>query len=432
MTAMLAQAGASTGSRGRLALGILALVLFVNYLDRYALSVLLEGIKADLRLSDTQVGLLTGAAFALLYATLAMPVARIAEHKNRVMVLTIAILLWSAGTFLCGLAGSYAMLFLARMLVGTGESGVMPTSHSIVGDSYPMARRGTALAILSCGGALGTALAPAIAGYLEDRLGWRGTFMALGLLGLPVALALAWVVKDPARGLSDGRPAGDAPPFIVALKRLLSRPAFVLMAPAMVITGLAEYSLFLWLPSYLSRTYGGSAASVGAMLTLFQGLPLFAGTLAGGMIIDRLVRRDPRWLARVPAIACLLAAPSILLIFISPSLEIALAMMIIPSLALGLYLAPCYTLLQSVAGARSRATAVALMTFLVNVIGLGFGPVLIGGLSDILKAAHGADSLRLAFFVVPPLYLTAGATYLLIARFVPSAMAAASQESVAD
>jgi len=412
---------------------VLTLFLFVNYVDRYALSILLEPIKRDLGLSDTQIGLLTGAAFALLYSTLALPVARLAEHRNRMHVLLGAVLIWSVGTALCGVAGSFFGFFMARMLVGTGESGAIPPAHAIVGDAFTIERRGTALAILSFGGALGTALAPLIAGQLEQRFGWRDTFLVLGLLGLPVGLLLLALVKDPRRGLSEGLAnTANPPPMIIVVRRLLRRPAFALLIPAMVALGLAEYSLFLWLPSYLVRMFGHSPAQVGTALSLYQGVPLLVGTLLGGLLSDRLVSRDRRWLAWLPSIACAMVAGSAACVFLAHDYQLALLLLILPSTACGLYLAPAYASIQALAGARSRATASAMLTFAVNLLGLGLGPLLVGGTSDLLHARFGDDSLRYAFFLVPVLYGVATLLFLLSARFLLAGIEEADADSRRD
>lgn len=415
----------------RRVLAVLSIFLFVNYLDRYALSILLEPIRIELKLSDTQIGLLTGAAFALLYATLALPVARIAEHRNRMHVMLAAVLIWSAATALCGLAGSFLALFAARMLVGAGESGAMSPAQSVIGDSFPLNKRGTALAVFSFGGALGTALAPAVGGYLEAKLGWRGAFMALGALGMPVALLLLFLVKDPPRGLSDALIVDHIapPPVWVALRRLFARPAFMLMIPGTVAIGLAEYSLFLWLPTYFVRTFGATTAQIGVQMTLFQGIPLLVGTLLGGVVVDRLVPRDRRWLAWLPMVACLVAAPTIWLIFLVDDMSTAFALLVVPSLALGIYLAPTYSMIQSLAGARSRATATAMLTFAVNILGLGLGPVMLGSLSDLLNARYGDDSLRYAFFIIPPIYLFAAGILFLISRHLIAGMDSANRET---
>ncbi|SEJ98839.1 Predicted arabinose efflux permease, MFS family [Sphingobium sp. AP50] len=410
---------------------VLTLFIFVNYLDRYALSILLEPIKQDLGLSDTQIGLLTGAAFALLYSTLAIPVARLAEHCNRMHVLLGAILIWSLGTALCGVAGTFVSFFLARMLVGSGESGAVPPAHAIVGDAFSIERRGTALAIFSLGGALGTALAPMVAGQLETHIGWRGAFLVLGSLGLPVALLLLLIVKDPPRGHSEGlSPVNVAPPpLVLVVRRLFKRRSFALLIPAMVALGLGEYSLFLWLPSYFVRSFGKSPAEVGMLLTLYQGLPLLAGTLLGGLVSDRLIRRDRRWLTWLPALACTLVAAGSALIFLTSDFRWALTLLIVPSTACGLYLGPSYAAIQALAGARSRATATAILTFAVNLLGLGLGPLLIGGTSDLLKARFGDDSLRYAFFLVPPLYLLSALIFLIAARFMLAGIREAEAES---
>jgi predicted MFS family arabinose efflux permease len=415
----------------RRVLMVLTLFLFVNYLDRYALSVLLEPMKRDLALSDTQIGLLTGAAFALLYSTLAIPVARLAEHRNRMHVLLAAVLVWSLGTALCGVAGGFMAFFGARMLVGSGESGAVPPAHAIVGDAFPIERRGTALAVLSLGGSLGTALAPLVAGQLEQHFGWRGAFMALGLLGVPVAVLLWLIVKDPPRGLSDGLGGGKVapPPLMVVVRRLLKRRAFALLIPAMVALGLGEYSLFLWLPSYFVRMFATTPVAIGSQLTLFQGLPLLVGTFMGGFLSDRLIARDRRWLVWLPALACALVAGGGALVFTASNLRLALLLLILPSTACGLYLAPSYAAIQALAGARSRATGTAMLTFAVNLLGLGLGPLLIGGTSDLLKARFGDESLRYAFFLVPPLYFLSAVLFLLAGRYLLIGIGQADAES---
>jgi predicted MFS family arabinose efflux permease len=405
---------------------VLTLFIFVNYLDRYALSVLLEPIKQELALSDTQIGLLTGAAFALLYSTIAIPVARIAEHGNRTYVMCAAITLWSAGTALCGLAGGFAGLFVARMIVGSAESGALAPAHAMIGDRYAIEGRGTALAIFSTGGALGTALAPLVGGYLEGLFGWRGAFFVMGAIGIPVAVALVLIVHDAPH--SGARWVPPPPSLKVTLRRLWRRRSFALLVPAMTFLGLGDYSLFLWLPSYLSRMFSSTPAEVGAQLTIFQGLPLFAGTFFGGLVADRLVRRDRRWLVRLPAIACAVVAGGSGLLLFATSSSIALMLLILPSLACGLYLAPSYAAIQALAGSRSRATATATLTFAVNLVGLGLGPVLIGGTSDLLKAWAGSDSLRYAFFIIPPLYFCAAALFLIAARSISRDIAEAETE----
>jgi len=240
----------------------------------------------------------------------------------------------------------------------------------------------------------------------------------LGAIGIPVAVTLVLIVRDAPRS-GAGRDAGRRPPsLIVTLKRLWRRRSFALLVPAMTLLGLGDYSLFLWLPSYLSRMFGSTPAEVGAQLTIFQGLPLFAGTLLGGVLADRLVHRDRRWLVRLPAIACAIVAGGSRLLLFATRSSIALILLILPSLACGLYLAPSYAAIQALASGRSRATATATLTFAVNLVGLGLGPVLIGGTSDLLKGWAGSESLRYAFFIIPPLYFSATALFLGAARSI--------------
>jgi predicted MFS family arabinose efflux permease len=386
-------------------LGIIAVVVAVNYLDRYVLAILVEPIKAELRLSDTQIGLLTGAAFAILYSTLALPIARLAERKSRVTIVAIAIAVWSVATLTCGFATGFLTLLLARVLVGCGEAGAMPASLSLLSDIFPAKNRGRAMAVFGLGGAVGSAGAPMIGGFLESWLGWRGAFVAMGCLGLPLLVAFFALVREPARGLADGSivehtaiPLGDT------LRRLFSRVSFSLLIPALILMALAEYSLFLWLPAFVHRSFGLSPSLVGAKVALYQGIPFILGTLAGGFTSDRLCKRDERWIVWIPGMGALLSAPAILLLFSAHDQQTVFLLLTVPSFVGGLYVAPCYALVQNLSAAHSRATATAILAFAVNLIGAGLGPLLIGSFSDALRSTYGDESLRIAFFSLLPMY----------------------------
>lgn len=387
---------------------IITLVVAVNYVDRYVLSILLEPIRADLKISDTQIGLLTGAGFALLYTSLAIPVARLAERYNRVLILTVAVLVWSAATALSGVAQGFALLLCARMMVGCGEAGAMAPSLSMIADLYTIERRSSAMAMVGIGTAIGTTIAPALGGWLYTEVGWRMAFVLVGLAGLPLALLLTLFVRDPPRGLADGAVAAARPPaFAAAMARLFRRPSFVLLIAGLIPMAIGEYSVILWIPSVFHRNFGIDPAELGARLAVIQGVPFFLGTWLGGAVTDRLSRRDRRWIVWVPMLAAAITVPAVLGLCAARSEGVAFAFLAVPSLASGLYIGPCYALVQNLAAVHSRATATAVLAFSVNLVGAGFGPSMIGMLSDFLSARFGDHSLIYAFYSLVPLYAIA-------------------------
>jgi MFS transporter, Spinster family, sphingosine-1-phosphate transporter len=392
-------------------LGFLTLVVFLNYLDRYVLAILIEPIKAELRLTDTQIGLLTGAGFALLYSVMAIPIARLAERRNRMNILMFAALVWSLATFSSGFATGFAALLLARIVVGCGEAGGVPPTLSMIADLYSTRKRATAMAIFGMGGSAGAALAPLLGGWLEAHLGWRQAFFVIGAAGVPIALTLL-ALKEPERGAADeGSITVTALPFRRALERLFKRRSFAWLMPALIAMALAEYSLLLWIPTLFHRSFGLGSTDLGSRITLFQGVPFFIGTLLGGIIADRLRRRDERWIVWVPMLGALAAVPGVICMLAVRELNLALALLTVPSLVSGLYVGPCYALIQNLAAAHSRATAAAVLALVVNLIGAGLGPLMLGAVSDLLRLHFGEDSLRQAFFVLVPLYLCAALSF---------------------
>lgn len=409
-------------------LAILTLVVFLNYLDRYVLAILVEPIRADLKLSDTQIGLLTGAGFALLYSVMAIPIARLAETHNRMKILAVSAFVWSLATLTCGFAVGFASLFLARIIVGCGEAGGVPSSLAMIADLAEPRRRATAMAIFGMGGSAGAAMAPLLGSWLEAHLGWRHSFLVIGALGIPVAIGLLFL-REPVRGAADGHIMRSAPmPFFATLGRLLSRPSFALLMPALIAMALAEYSLLLWVPALFQRSFGLSSTALGGYMTAFQGAPFFLGTLLGGVICDRLSRRDLRWIVWVPLAGALLAIPGIIGILVATSATPALILLILPSLVSGLYIGPCYALIQNLSAPTSRATAAAVLALVVNLIGAGFGPLMLGTFSDFLQQSLGADSLRYAFSILIPLYLIAAAAFAAMGRHLAPDIADVSCE----
>lgn len=411
------------------ALLFLTAVITVNYVDRFLLSILIDPIKHDLKISDTQVGLMTGAAFALFYSILAIPVARLAERTNRLYVLAGSLVLWSAATMLSGVAGAFATLLVARVLVGCGEAGALPPSHSMTADFFRSDQRATAMAIIGLGAAAGTTIAPLVGGVLSDAVGWRGSFGVVGAIGLVLAVLLLIFVREPRRGVADGIEVEAPPPFAVAAKRLMARKAFVILIVGMTLMSLCEYSFFLWLPPLLHRTFGTSGAELGGQIALYQGVPFFVATLLGGVLADRLARRDRRWNAWIPLVSAVVTGPAIVLLCLVPNRSLALLLLIAPSFANGFYIGPSYAMIQSLAAVQSRATATAILVFAVNLIGAGLGPLLLGMLSDSLTGTFGADSLRYALLSLPPIYLVAIWVFIRLGQTLEQGLHDAEAES---
>lgn len=393
------------------AVSIIALVLLLNYTDRLVLGILVEPIRREFGLNDGEIGLLTGPAFALVYAILVIPIARLAERQSRVKIIAICLALWSVATVACGLAGGLITLMLARMAVGAGEAGGIAPSMSLVSDLFPARQRSTAMSIFGLGASAGVLFAPLIGGALLALAGWRTTFVSLGLIGLPIALLIFFGVREPQRGRMDGVQAATGVGFVPALTRLLRRPSYSLLLLAIVLSTLAQVSMLLWLPAFFERTYGISGAELGVKLSLHQGLPLLAGNVLGGFIGDWLSRRDERWLAWMPMSAWLVAVPVTALMFAVHNETVAFALLALPSFFQGLGTGPSYALVQNLAAVHSRATSTAVVAFFVTIFGAALGPLLLGVLSQFLSARFGFESLRYAFFAVCPICALAAASY---------------------
>lgn len=413
-----------------LALGLITIALFFNYLDRYLLGILIVPIKDEFKLTDTEVGLLLGAAFAFLYAGLAIPIARLADRFNRVQLLAASAAVWSAAIASCGLATNFVHLLLSRMGLGCGEAGALPPAHSMVADYFPPRRRSTAMAVMALSASAGVAAAPLLGGVLDTLLGWRWTFVVIGIPGIGFAIALPFLLQEPVRGASDGLgdPDAGASPFIATISTLWNRRAFRLLTAVLALMSLTEYALFLWLAPLFSRTLHLPSDELGRQLFMYQGIPYMIGTIAGGLLSDRLYALDKRWIAWIPAISIAIAAPAVLALCLSDGSR-ARAMIVVPSFVMGSYVGPCFATIQGLASVRSRATAVAFLVFVNNVIGAGIGPWLIGALSDHLHDAYGESSLRYSLLSLVPLYLIAAALLVRVGRHLEDGLMDAARES---
>jgi MFS family permease len=378
------------------ALAILAAMNFFAYVDRSALALLLEPIKAELHLKDRDLGLLSGLAFAALYATVGIPLARVADRSSRVKLVAASLAFWSVMTAVCGLARNFPQLFLARMGVGVGEAGCVTAAHSLISDYFPRERRALAISIFQAGAVVGLSVGLFIVGAIGQTLGWRAALQIVGLAGAPLAL-LSWLtLREPMR------PQAQTPtnePALQAIGALMRRPAFVHLAVAYALSTICTSSMTQWMPSLLMRSFGMSMAQVGAWSGMASAVGGVLGLLTGGFLATWLAPRDPRWELRLPAITYALYIPLYILMILSPTAVSALLLKTVANFVAAIGGGLAVASVQSFAEPNRRATAVSLVLFLSSMLGMGLGPYLIGALSDILAPSLGRESLRYAMLI---------------------------------
>lgn len=401
----------STGAA--VTLGMLLLVYSFNFIDRQIIGILAPAIKVDLHLTDAQLGALGGLAFALLYSTIAIPLAWIADRTSRTWVITISLAVWSAFTAACGWATSFGQLFAARIGVGVGEAGGVAPSYAVIADSFPVDRRARALAIYSLGIPLGSAAGVLLGGQIATSVDWRTAFIAVGLAGLVLAPIFRLVVREPARSAIV---EPDRVPVARVFGILAHKKSFWLLAFGASISSMLGYGLAFWLPSMMKRSFGldliGISWFIGGLL-LIGGV---AGMLLGGVLGDRLGHADRAAYARVPAIAFAAAVPLFVLGVLAHSVTAAFLLILIPQALIYIWLGPVITAVQHLVPHHMRATASASFLLINNLIGLGAGSTLLGLVSDHLTPIFGAEALRYSMLSCLPLYLVAGGLMALAAR----------------
>jgi predicted MFS family arabinose efflux permease len=407
---MSARASETIG-RPRTVLALLLLAYIFNFLDRQILGILAVPIKADLHLTDTQFGAIGGLAFALLYSVLGIPLALLADRTRRSAVIAGALAVWSGFTALCGLAAGYGQLFLFRLGVGVGEAGGVAPSYALIADYFPPERRARALAIYSLGIPIGLASGTLLGAYIAHWVSWRAAFATMGVAGILLAPVMLLFVKD-----KPERAAGPQAPLREVFPLLARKPSFWLLAFASSASSLCGYGLALWTPSVLMRSFGLDLVGTGWFMGSLLLIGGTAGVFAGGWLADRLGTKDVRWYARLPALAWLVTTPCFLLAFMSPGLAIAWPLLLLPNGLNILWLGPVSTAVQHLAPRRMRSTASASFLLINNLIGLGVGPMLIGAVSDHLKAGYGVESLRYAAMAATLFYLLAAALMILASR----------------
>lgn len=389
--------------RARTALIILFFVSFCNYLDRFVLSVLLPSIKADLDLSDTQLGAL-GTAFTVSYVLLSIPFARLADRHSRKTIISLCVAIWSAMTALCGLAQSFWQLAIARVLVGFGEAGATPPSHALISDFYPLTKRTTALAVFGLGAPFGIMVGFITASWIAQNYDWRAAFLALGLPGLVLALCVYFGIWEPQRGASEApekaQQAGEHITFIRTLKALWGSSAFCHFAFATGLYTVVYIGVVNWLPSYFIRSFDMELSQVGLWLAMSLGVSQLIGSLSCGILTDHMVKRSVLWFSRIPALAMLLSSPLFLIVFGADSALIS-ALALAPAFLIGIFQGPAsFAAVQGIVHVRIRATAVAIFLCVTNLVGGLIGPLFTGWLSDYLEPTYGDEALRQALLFV--------------------------------
>lgn len=399
-------------------LAMITMGFTLNFLDRQILTILMQPIKAELHVSDTALGFLSGLAFALFYAMLGIPVSRWADRGSRQLIMSISMALWSAATALCGVAQSFTQLFIARIGVGVGEAGFTPSGLGMIADYFPRSRRGIATGIVNTGPMFGMMLGLLIGGWAASAYGWRSAFLISGIPGILFALLFWLTVREPWRGMADGEAPTviEQPNFGASIAGLWKNKAYRFLVLGGALSAFALYGESTWMPSFLARSHGLQPKEVGALLGPLTGVVGGIGMVVGGHLTDRLSRRDPRWSLWMPAVASVVAIPPLVLALTAPDKATVIVSYAVAYFLNVLWVAPTFVAIQSLVASGVRISALAWKLFFTNLIGLGLGPQLIGIASDLLAPARGIESLRTAMLCAAVLLIAPTMLYLAAAR----------------
>ena len=368
---------------------LMTLTYTSSFMDRTVLSILQNPIKQELQLSDTELGVLGGFAFALFYSTLGVPVARLAERVDRRWLIAGSLAIWSIATAASGLARGFASLFALRVAVGVGEAGASPPAHSLITDYFPPHRRGTAFSIYSLGVSAGVLIGAIAGGYIAQTYGWRMTFAIFGIPGVLLAILIPLTIREPRRGRLDApRADGDRlPGFGEVLQRFAQKKALFHIVAGASIAAFGSYSIIAFSTPFFIRAHGSSLSEAGLLLGLTSGLSAGIGIFFSGFVTDRVSGRDARWAVWIPAAGLLAAVPLYIAGFHLTDKPAAIAVLLVAPALQYLYLGPTMGLMHNLVTPRMRATATALLYLTVNLFGMGLGPPVTGFLSDKLTAA---------------------------------------------
>jgi MFS family permease len=414
----------------RYALAMLTVAYAFNFIDRQILVIIQESIKLEMGLSDAQLGLLSGFSFALVYIIAGIPIAYWADRGNRRNIISLAVAAWSGMTAVSGFAQNYGQLLMARIGVGIGEAGGSPPAHSMISDYYPPSERGTAMGIYSAGLHAGIFVGFLLGGFIEEWLGWRAAFMVVGLPGIVFALIFRFTVTEPSRGRWESAEAANYRPTLRETVQCLSRyRSFWYLAGATGLTAFAGYGNGNFAPSFFIRSHGLSTGEVGLLMAFAGGGSGLIGTLLGGYLADRLGQRDPRWYLWLPAIAGCIALPLSFPYLLVDDIRIVIVLLFVVNMMLNTYLGPCLAISHTLVPPAMRALTSAILFFVLNLIGLGMGPLTAGILSDYFTSIYGDDGLRYAMLVVSMISSLGILLFVLAARRIPEDLAMRDNES---
>jgi MFS family permease len=411
---------ARPGARAWWSLGILCFVYVINFLDRQLLAILAKQVQESLSLDDAQLGLLSGLLFALSYCLLAIPVGWLADRSNRVRVLSFACALWSAATMACGMATNYMQLAVARFTVGVGEAGGVPPSYAIISDYFPPGQRGTALSLYNLGPPIGMAAGVAFGASIAAAYDWRVAFLSLGGVGILAALVVLLFVREPVRGALDRSHAGEQPdaraPFWGTCRRFFAQPVLLRVSIASGVTQIMTYGMMAFAIVLMQREKGMTLREVAVYYSLVVLICISAGMYLSGRLIDRFAKRNRTAYAYLPAVSLALAIPFFVGFAWSPDWRVALAFLCVPMFLNFFYLSPAVALVQDQVRPNERVLSGALLLLVMNLVGIGLGPTLVGWISKMLQPSHPEHSLQLAFYALVPVYVLAVLCFLWLAR----------------
>jgi MFS family permease len=388
----------------RMTLWILLFVYILNFLDRQILNILAEPIKGELGLSDTQLGLLAGPAFAVFYAVLGIPIARYADRTstNRISLISVSLVIWSGMTVICGFAQNIWQMALARVGVGVGEAGCTPAAHSLISDAVAPEKRASAIAFYGMGVPIGTLLGLVIGGVVNDIWGWRVALMLVGVPGMILALMLPLLLREPRRPgwvKGDTVPVGAPPiPTRKAISEVFTSRAYVMLLVAASFAAFLSYGKGLWTLSLFIRSHGMTTTEVGLIGSVTLGIAGVFGTWLGGWAADRFGQINRRHILTLPAVGMAIAAPIQFLGYGAPVWWVAGLLILVPTILNAAYYGPAYACVQGLVRKELRAVAASVMLFGQNLIGLGLGPFVFGALSDWLQPMAGTESERWVLF----------------------------------
>jgi MFS family permease len=415
------------GRNAWIALGVLWFIYVLNFLDRQLLSILAKPIQDALHVTDGQLGLLGGLYFAFFYCFIAIPVGWLADRTNRVWVVSIACGIWSAATIAFGLSKNFGQLAASRMTVAFGEAGGVPPSYAIITDYFPPGRRGMALGIYNLGPPVGAALGIAFGASIAAAFSWRDAFIAIGAVGVLVALITPVLLKEPKRGGLDASAAavaGEAAPppvkagFWATCRMFFSNPVLVLASLGSGVTQIVTYGLGNFAVLFLMREKGMQLGDVAVWYALVVAVGMGGGIFASGWLLDKYTKRSKTAYALLPALSLSLALPLYIAFVWAPSWPLALVLMLGPNFLNYFYLSSSVALVQEEVKPNQRVMSGALLLLVMNFIGMGFGPTYVGAASDFFRATHPENSLQIALYTLIPVYLAAIGLFLWLSRVI--------------